>query len=110
MISANIGHDCRGNVQDDSRRDNRSHHAECPEHPFAVLVDLQAFDLEPGDDKRYENKDRKGASCSLGIDMSGIGVRGDDDATSRAEGVQEEDYVAVDAMKNEEFLAVISMS
>lgn len=69
MISADIGHDCRRNVQNDSRRDNRSHHAECPEHPFAVLVDVQAFNLEPGDDKRYENKDRKGAQQQSGLSI-----------------------------------------
>ena len=59
-------------IKDDLRCHHTGHHADGSQHPFAVLVDLEALNLHPGDQEGDQDQDGEGTGGGLRLDISTV--------------------------------------
>lgn len=95
----------RGDDQDQTERDDGAEVEHRPQHPGAMLVDLEALDVvvcEADADCCYDHKQ---ADSCLSFDCPTEGPSADHEGTDVGNKNEEDDNVAVDAVEDKQFLS-----
>lgn len=105
VVGVEHGGDVRGDDQDYPERDDGAEVEHGSQHPSAMLVDLEAFDVVVRKAYAGSCNDHEQADCRLGIECPTEGSSADHDGTGVANEDEEDDHVAVDAVENEQFVS-----
>ena len=97
--------DERGEDEDQSECDDGAEVEHGSEHPGAVLVDLEAFDVVVCEADAGGCENHKHSDSCLGVECAAEGSSGDHEGSDVADEDEEDDGVAVDAVEDEEFVA-----
>lgn len=91
----------RGDDHDEPQGDNRAEVEHGAQHPGAMLVYLEAFDIVVGEGEAEGCDEDEEAGGGLGFDGAAEGAAHDEEGADVGEEDEEDDEVAVDAVEEE---------
>ena len=99
--AADFGDDESTDDHDDAEGDDRAGVEPGPEHPCAVLVDLEAFDVDVGQDCADGGQDCKETDVDLRFEFAAKAMTRNHEGADVGDEEEQDDDIAVDTMENE---------
>lgn len=104
VVRSDAGNDLRGDDHDDAERDDGSEREHGAQHPFPMLVDLQALDVVPRQGDARGTDDDQHADAGLRFQAAAERTAADHQCAGIADQDEEDDGVAVEAVEEEKFM------